>query len=530
MFETLAFVISLPAFGLACALWAIVGYQSARRKGYRAPGAATVLLVGACTGVASTVIRNPRNSTTYRFFVDFFWLALFWAVAATAIVLLLLPRKQVRTFGSRRPRFPFVRAGQLLIAAAWIVFALTVAWRIGGTIDSTAFTKGLLLTFGFLVPTGRYLVRMGRRAEAEASSDAYAVEAVDHPVLYLRAFNRERQFFAIGTAAEYGTLAKGWHSNVSQPQQNVGATFEECFADAVNRPLGPLVALGSPEDYVAPAGAARLYAKDSDWMQHVDRLMRKARCMLVEVGASANLRWEFEHIRKEGLHDKLFVITRPSTEGKWLSWAFWRLVWRIQGIPTVSVRQFAATLAPLGYDFGTLDPGPGSVVAFDADGKAMMLTTGAAWPGEFVKPICDWILERRLSGRYVSIACSRCGRRMYAFANDVDTPSQCPNCRYGASWKRMWKRSAHIVYVLVWFLGILASLTLIVWIVPEGSVFDRHIGWILIPAFVLSFAVLVRVLGRMEDPPPLREPDTGASTDTHDKDARRSQKVRRRRR
>jgi hypothetical protein len=55
-----------------------------------------------------------------------------------------------------------------------------------------------------------------------------------------------------------------------------------------------LVALGSPEDYLAPAGAARLYAKDSDWTQHVDLLARNARSIVVEVGASANLRWEFE--------------------------------------------------------------------------------------------------------------------------------------------------------------------------------------------------------------------------------------------
>jgi hypothetical protein len=81
MFEVLLLIISIPAFCLACALWAVVGYQSARRMGYRAPGASMILLIGACAGVASTVIRNPPNSTGYRFFVDFFWLTWLFAVA-----------------------------------------------------------------------------------------------------------------------------------------------------------------------------------------------------------------------------------------------------------------------------------------------------------------------------------------------------------------------------------------------------------------------------------------------------------------
>jgi len=529
MLDILLLITSLPVFALACALWAVVGYQSARRIGYRAPGASMILAIGACAGVASTVIRNPPNSTGYKFFVDFFWLTWLFAVATTAILVLALPRKQVRTFGKRHPRFPLVRCGQLLIAAAFVLSAVTISWRLGGSMDSQQFTSSLVLAFGFLAPTGRYLVRRGRRVEAEASSDEYAAEGLDHPVLYLRAFNQERQFFFIGSAAEDRALARGWHATVATPEQNVGGTFEEYFAGAMQRSLGPLVALGSPEDYLAPEGAARLYAKDSDWMQHVDVLTRKARSIVVEVGASANLRWEFEHIRKEGLHQKLFVITRPSTEGKWLSWAFWRLVWRVQGIPTVSFRQFAASLAPLGYDFSNVAPGPGSVIAFDADGKALLLTTGAAWPGEFVKPIRDWTLEHRLSGRRVPTPCPRCGRQTYAFAEDVHGPSdQCRDCRYGPPWKRAWKRSAAIIYVQLWFFGAFPAVPmLVVFIAPEGSFLDRHVDWVWGASFVISLGVLFRVLGRMEDPPPLREPDTSVSTEHLQEHGRRPRKGRR---
>jgi hypothetical protein len=509
MLDVFLFLISLPAFGLACALGAVVGYDSARRLGYHAPGALLVVLAGATAGVVVTVIRHPPNSTGFRFFVDFFWLTWLSAAAVTALILLVLPRRQVRTFGSRRPGFPFARTGQLLIAAALILSIVVITWSLRGSIDGRQVAAGLALAFGFLVPTGRYLVRFGRRAEAEASADQSQVEELDHPVLYLRAFNQERQFFAIRTAAEYGSLAKGWHAAVSRPDQNVGGTFEEFFVDAVKRSLGPLVALGSPEDYVAPEGASRLYAKDSDWMQHVDALARKASAILVEVGASTNLRWEFEYLRKEGLHRKLFVITRPSTEGKWLAWAFWKLVWRIQGIPNVSFRKFAANLAPLGYDFGAVEPGPGpgSVVAFDADGKAVLLTTDAFLPDEFVAPISDWIKEGRLSGRAAPVACARCGRRIHAFPEDVRAPTMCRNCRYGRPWKRSWKRIASTMYVLLWIFGVFpAGLISVFWLVPKGSFVERHIDWVLTAVFVALLSAMVMVLGRMDDPPPLREP------------------------
>ena len=100
----------------------------------RPPAAAGVLLLSACAGVASTVIRHPPNSVGYRFVVDFFWLTLLFAVAANAIVVLLLPRRQIRTFGKRQVDFPLARMGQLLIAAAFALFALAMSLPLAGTL------------------------------------------------------------------------------------------------------------------------------------------------------------------------------------------------------------------------------------------------------------------------------------------------------------------------------------------------------------------------------------------------------------
>lgn len=511
MLDVLALLVSLPAFGLACALWMVAGYQAARRRGYQPPAASAVLFAGACAGVAATVVRHPANSTGFRFFVDFFWITWLWAAVGTAAIVLLLPRRRLRAFGARRRAFPFVRTGQVLVAAALIGVAASVSARLGGSIGSKAFAAAIALAVGFVAPTGRYLVRLGRRAEAEASSDGTAIETLDAPMLYLRAFNQERQFFAIGPASAYRALAKGWHAAVAKPQQNVGVTFEEFFAAAAAARLGPLVALGSPEDYLAPEGAARLYAKDSDWMNHVDLLVRRASAILVEVGASANLQWEFEHIRREGLHEKLFVITRPSTEGAWLSWAFWHLVWRIQGVRAASPGEFARNLARVGYEFGGVDAGPGSVVAFDANARAILLTTNAAWPGEFIAPIRDWIVERRRSGRCVPASCGRCGRRVYAWANVDATPVLCRDCRYGPPLARMWRRSGSLALVPLWLAGVVPIVGLVEWMRSPGSFVDRHDQWIYTPLILAWFAALFWILGHMQDPPPFAEPDTSAT-------------------
>ena len=511
MLDIILILISLPALVLACALWAAVGYGSARRLGYRPVGAAMVMIAGGASGVVATIVRHPPNSTGLQFLVDFFWLTWLSAVVVTAIILLVLPRRQLRTFGNRRPGFPFARIGQLLVVAGLLLSTVVIAWSVRGSMDSGQAVAGLALAAGFLLPTGRYLQRLGRRADSEATSDQYGVERLEHPVLYLRAFRQEGQFFTIRAASEYGTLPRSWHAAVSKPDQNVGRTFEEYFADALKGSIGPFVALGSPEDYMAPEGAARLYAKDTDWMEHVNVLARNAAAIVVEVGASANLRWEFEYIRQEGLHQKLFVITRPSTEGKWLSWAFWKLVWRIQGSPNVSFREVAASLAPLGYDLAGVDGGPGSVIAFDTDGKALLLTTRAVWPEEFVSPMRDWINERRLTGRCVPASCSRCGRRVYAFPEDTQKARECRDCRYGRPIVRVWKRIASRAYVLIWIVGIVVICGIaVIWPPASGSFFERHIGGVLMVPIVAWSAILMLVLGRMEDPPPLGEPDAVA--------------------
>ena len=84
--------------------------------------------------------------------------------------------------------------------------------------------------------------------------------------------------------------------------------------------------------------------------------------------------------------------------------------WSHFGDLRVGWRAFGAYLAPLGYDLPANDPGLGSVVTFDADGRGIVLTTQADTAAEFVDPIRAWIERREKIGRGVPTICISCHR------------------------------------------------------------------------------------------------------------------------
>ena len=499
VFEVLLFVVSIPLFGLACILTLVVSYERVRLKGYRPPGAVLIILAGAAAGIVATIVRNPPNSNDYQFFVDFFWLPLLFSAAATAILILVLPRKRNRVFGQRRVKFPFVWVGQAVIALGLLLVGVTVHLWLAGHEDVSLVWKGLVLALGILTPTGRYLIHRGRRLEGAPSLEQHLAQDPRSPVLYLRAFKQERQFFVIGESAEYGAYAKNWHARVSKPEQKVGIPFEQYLSGVVEGSLGPFVALGSPEDYLAPEGALRTYAKDTDWMERLDGLARQSLCILVEMGKSANLRWEFEHLRREGMQQKLFVVTRHSTEGSGLAWAFWGLVWRLQGLRPVNWKEFSSDLARLGYDLGLEDPGPGSVITFDGEGRGILLTTEADRPADFVEPIRAWTTGRQKIGRHVPVSCSKCGRGFHALPGEAEVREKwCRDCQEGSPRKRAWERIAPTVYFLLGLLLFVAFIGAVAIWIPEESFISRHIGGIGTVVFIGLLAIWIAVVGRKD--------------------------------
>jgi hypothetical protein len=200
------------------------------------------------------------------------------------------------------------------------------------------------------------------------------------PVLYLRAFNQESDYFG-GNGNGYEII------NVN--------TFEQFFSNDISTKFGPFIALGSPEDYVPPEGAFRMYADDKDWMEHFKYFSQRSACILVGVGKSDNLKWELEWLKKNELQQKLIVIT-PPTPLLHSSYEYFiiKIMRKIRGTD-LSWTGFADELHNMGYFLSFTNPGPGSVLTFDVENRGILLTTDAETPTDFIAPIKEWIKDRK---------------------------------------------------------------------------------------------------------------------------------------
>ena len=381
----------------------VAGYLRARRKGYRAPSAVLVPLIGSAGGILAAYIligELPPRSLAVPFVL--IWGAVIVAALLMWFLITVMPKRNPRVFGRRHPRFPFVTTGWALIAAGVLVCVYSfVAWVIGKAPSSVA--PDSLGALGFASVFGGYLIHVGRRVHGAKSLEEVAQTDPRQPVLYLRPFNQESEFFVSGPKSQYGQYAKGFQrfamnmdfrEDASDDDPMVGIRFEDYFTDALEARVGPFCALGNPEDYTLPEGAVRTYAADTDWRDHLSRLAKRSSCIVAEPAGSDNLRWEFEYLRGEGLHQKLFILTRPPGAGNTATRTFYGLVALLKGVRPVTWQSFSETLGAVGYRLPA-NPGPGAVVTFDDSGDGVIVARGANSPLDYIEPVRTRLIETR---------------------------------------------------------------------------------------------------------------------------------------
>jgi hypothetical protein len=492
----LVFVANALLLGLSCSAFVYFSYRRVRMKGYRPPAAAAIILATGAVGIVLTVLRKATPNASYiLFFFDYFWVPLLLSAVAMGILLLILPQRKTRVFGQRRVRFPFVGVGRALIGSGLILIAVAaVLWAYG--MESGSLVLAALVLTVVVSPTAFYLIRRGQRAKSVLPAEAVLKEGSRAPVLYLRAFVQESRFFVIGPNSEYGSYARSWHAAAATTEQNVGVTFEEFLTVAVANRIGPFVALGSPEDYLPPEGALRTYADDTGWKELFDRFAQQSACIIAEVGNSANLRWEFTRIRQEGLQEKLFVFTPCSAAGYRFQWAFWNLLWFLKGLHQVGWREFSKDLKELGFEIGCEDPGPGSVITFDPEGRGMVLTTQARRPGEFIEPIAAWMTAREETGRHIRASCCLCGKPLYLFSKQAETAGKqwCQACEMSSqpgARARSLSRIFYWAYLLLWPFALMAIFRMFR---PQAGWWDRLQGGMVAGLLLLAIAIHVWVV------------------------------------
>jgi hypothetical protein len=383
--------IGLSMFALYSLIYAgFIAYARARRKGYHSVGASLVIGVSGIGWLAVFIVALAwANSLTFASSLTLALASPFFGIAMMFLIVWLLPRRQVRVFGPRR-------GGRTLVIAGWIaalgggIPTMLVLLFVMPTVESIrdVFLAGGLLCCGalFWFFPGYVLVRVGKTAERQPRLEAVLTKDVRPPILYLRPFGRERQPFVTGDSAKYGAYYRGYGR--PNPRVPVFIPLESYLAESIWQDIGPFVALGSPEDFVQPvAAAARKYSTDATWQQDFDTLARSAAAILVEVGNSSNLTWEFQHIRHNGWQERLILLTQHSSSRVVKHPLMWPWIRRLMGFTTPSWSELSGTLKGLGYDLDPTDPGLGAVVSFNANGCGIVLTTTADLPADYIDAI-----------------------------------------------------------------------------------------------------------------------------------------------
>ena len=374
-------------------------YLRAKRKGYNSPLMIPGIMAPCFAGFFGGMIlfgNNDElfntNSYTYNSawvgeslinFALYFGGTLVASLVLTSLLVTLLPQRSRRVPGARPIRFPWSLAGKCLLATGGVLIILSIWLGWGGI-------NGPRIAFQVLLPVGLYCLWMAKRSKAPNLTDVISADP-RAPVLYLRAFAREGESFAVPKLSEKSTYVSAFQS-YSGPR---GVNFEQYLAPAFSAAIGPLVALGSPEDYAAPDGAARMYAADTDWKDQFRILARRSACIVMHVDQSDNLGWELESIRTDRLQEKFLVLVSPQKKPGAFAKKALAYAAKLGGVTPTTWSQFAQALRSHGYTLDITDPGPGAVIGFDSEGKGKLLFTGAKEPADFVAAVSRAIKSDR---------------------------------------------------------------------------------------------------------------------------------------
>ena len=142
--------------------------------------------------------------------------------------------------------------------------------------------------------------RWARRASLRSAEDVMR-EDQRSPVLFLRDFDNDQ------VSLKWAQMPEHMRSLDPGIEQ---ANLEEVLQNSID--IGPLVAIGRPEDPFPPIGASRKYVRGASWQELVVSLMHTASLIVVGVSESEGVVWEIEQLVKQGYLGKSVFIIPPE--------------------------------------------------------------------------------------------------------------------------------------------------------------------------------------------------------------------------
>lgn len=170
---------------------------------------------------------------------------------------------------------------------------LTVGAAFDQDLEGELAVRITIFAFGLIVAgTGRALLVFGKRMLALADA-AHLDRDRRPPVLYLRSF-RDDPAGAVQTRAHFFQVRS--------------FSDEEQLAWAVQKRVGPFVAVGRPGERLPPVGAKRIPLPEDRWRTTVSALMGAAALVVVRTGDGPNLHWEMAEARHQVPPDRVVVL------------------------------------------------------------------------------------------------------------------------------------------------------------------------------------------------------------------------------
>jgi hypothetical protein len=213
---------------------------------------------------------------------------------------------RLRAAIAKRPKLRLIRATPWIAASAVTVLAMIVSVRLR---DDESFSFALqflvkMLSMPMLiVPIASLFLVRGLRHMTLRAPELRMIDP-RAPVLILRQF-RDDQIVSIG---------KNWEKIWSRPSRWFRQpSFEELIAEEVEG-IGPPLIIGAPGESLPPLGAARDYLADPDWKSVVGRLIKEAALVVVILGETENLLWEFRTAIDQNRSDRVVLIVPPIKE------------------------------------------------------------------------------------------------------------------------------------------------------------------------------------------------------------------------
>jgi hypothetical protein len=231
-----------------------------------------------------------------------------------------------------------------------------------------------------------WVARIYRHARRNAMLPGTDLERSDprKPILYLRSFQEDNRSKLWARATDGRIFLERF----------VRITFEELVTDHLWG-YAPVVAIGDPagRNKLAPLGAARAYATNTEWQRIAIASMQRASIIVAIAGNTQGLIWEIETIVKLGFGQKLVLLFPPTrTDELRRRWQF--LVRSINVLNLPAEIDLVHTRAVLWPD--------GNPVLISADGQN-------DWTYESVLDEAVWVLAaHQLNVPQRLLACPKC--------------------------------------------------------------------------------------------------------------------------